>query len=81
VWIHSPDSSATIVYEEHNLIYAYGPLDCYTQILSERGFQQGNIELPFPHTHRYHDEFDETERQIIQNHAWRRTPLLPGVDD
>jgi hypothetical protein len=81
LWIHSLDSAASIVYDKHDLIYAYGPLDCYLQTLTERGLTEGEVELPFPHYHNYFEEFDSMETQIIAGHTWRRTPIVPGVDD
>lgn len=81
LWIHSLDSSATIIYDKHDLIYAYGPIDCYLNVLSKRGLGEGEVELPFPHYHNYFEEFDAVERQIISSHTWRRTPIVPGVDD
>lgn len=81
LWIHSVDSAATIIYDKHDLIYAYGPLDCYLQVLSDRGLVEGEVELPFPHYHNYFEEFDTLETEIVGNHSWRRTPIVPGVDD
>jgi len=81
LWIISHDSSATLVYDKHNLIYAYGPLDGYLEVLRRHGIEEGEFELPFPHYHNYFPEFDDQERAIIQGNRWRRTPIVPGVDD
>lgn len=81
LWIHSQDSSATLVYDKHDLIYAYGPLERYLTTLESFGLQEGDFELPFPHYHNYFPEFDAMERAIIQENRWARTPIVPGVDD
>ncbi|MBC8064428.1 MAG: hypothetical protein H7Y17_06340 [Chlorobia bacterium] len=81
LWIHSHDSTATLVYDKHDLIYAYGPLDCYLDVLEKNQLMAGQFELPFPHYHNYFPEFDETEKLIIASHEWKRTGILPGVDD
>jgi len=81
LWIHSSESETTLVYDKHDLIYAYGPLDCYLEVLARHGMNQGEFDLPFPHYHNYFPEFDSLERAIIENHTWKRTPIVPGVDD
>lgn len=81
LWIYSAESAATVVYDLHDLIYAYGPLDCYIQVLTEAGLKEGKVELPYPHMHNYFDEFDADEERLISSFAWKRTGLLPGVDD
>lgn len=81
IWIYSRESSATIVYDKHDLIYAYGPLDCYVKVLGLAGLNEGEFELPYPHMHNYFPEFDSEEERIISSHAWKRTGILPGVDD
>ncbi|HJP82066.1 MAG TPA: hypothetical protein VJ835_01050 [Fimbriimonadaceae bacterium] len=81
LWVSSHDRSATLVYDKHDLIYAYGPLDCYLGVLERNGVAEGEFELPFPHYHNYFPEFDEQERAIVGGNAWTRTPIVPGVDD
>ena len=78
LWLHSPDSDATLVWDRHDLIYAYGPLEQFRAVLKE-GFQQAEVDdLPFPHVHRYHAEYDEAERKILQHFQWSHSPLLEG---
>ncbi len=81
LWLHSQDSKATLVYDKHDQIYAFGPLECFLRVLNEHEIQEGNFELPFPHYHNYFPEFDKDEDRIINSHTWRRTGILPGVDD
>jgi len=81
LWICSQDSSATLVYDKHDLIYAYGPLVKFVEVLGRHGLEEGEFELPFPHYHNYFAEFDAKEREIIASHSWKRTGIVPGVDD
>lgn len=81
LWIYSHPSASTVVYDLHNLIYAYGPLNRYIEVLEQAGLREGDVELPFPHYHNYFEEFDADEERIIRSHSWKRTGLLPGVDD
>lgn len=34
-WLASPDGSATLVYDKHNVLYGYGPLDAFERVLEE----------------------------------------------
>ncbi len=81
LWIYSFTSAVTLVYDQHNLIYAYGPLEKYIQTLGEAGLTEGKVEIPFPHMHNYFREFDSEEERFIESFTWKRTDLLPGVDD
>lgn len=81
LWVYSQSSRGMLVYDLHNLIYAYGPLKAYIKVLEEAGMSKGKVELPFPHIHNYFPQFDEDEERLIQTYSWKRTDLLPGVDD
>ena len=76
-WIHSPPSRGTLVWDRHNILHAYGPLDCYRSNLQALGFMEGAVEVPVPHEHHYRDEFDADARALIDALDWRRTPLQP----
>ena len=36
IWIHSPESSATLVYDNHDVIYCYGPLEILITIFAKQ---------------------------------------------
>ena len=75
LWLHSKSDDTTVVYERHNLIYAYGPIDHYVHRLTQRGFQQRRFRIPVPHIHHYHPTYDEDERRIVNYFPWRHSPL------
>ena len=78
LWVHSPDSGATLVWDRHDLIYAYGPLDQFRAVLKE-SLQEAEVESPpCPHVHMYHAEYDDSERRLLRHFQWSRSPLLPG---
>jgi hypothetical protein len=81
LWIHSPSDNATIVWEKHNLIYAYGPQEQFVSALRAIGFTQGELTLDFPHTHYYRPEFDKDAAAALEFFEWNRTPLQPGDED
>lgn len=82
VWITaSPDGlhhGGQLVYDSHNLIYAYGPIASYRRILQQAGFGEAeSVTVPFPHSHSFVKEFDSEERRILNYWSWRHLPLAP----
>ena len=80
LWIASM-SGSFLVLDRHNLIHAYGNLDGIETMLTGQGFVPGKIGIPVPHSHHYHEEFDEHQLQVLAWTDWRRTDLRPGDDD
>lgn len=67
LWLHSPQSNATIAYDRHNLIYLYGFTDQQLDIMVQKGLQNKEFAIPFPHVHCYHAEFDMFESRLIND--------------
>ncbi len=80
VWVMSVPESSTLVYDQHNVIYAYGPLQEFTEILNESGLQRGTVRFPLPHSHNYNPENDDAEERLLQRWEWLESPLLPDDD-
>lgn len=80
LWLTSLPDRETIVYDNHDLIYAYGPLDAYRATLGRAGFTEGPIRIPAPHQHRYNVDFDAAEREVMHHWAWRLSDLQPYDD-
>jgi len=81
LWIGSVYSSELLVYDNHNIIYAYGPLPTYQAVAREFGLGEGELVMPYPHTHHYHAEFDASVPQLLNFTAWTHFPLQEGDDD
>lgn len=75
LWIYAPRQRATLVWDRHNLLYAYGPLECFAVELQSLGFEPGEPEVPAPHAHHYHAALDPLARQLIERFDWRFSPL------
>lgn len=43
LWVHSPSEHATVVLDRHNQLFAYGPLDRFTDVLLGFGYEQGEM--------------------------------------
>ncbi len=77
LWVYSPAQKATIVWDRHNLIHAYGPLDRYAAELRALGFTPGDPVIPSPHSHHYRQEMDALVQQVIARFDWIHSPLRP----
>ena len=78
LWVHSPADHATVVWDRHNLIHAYGRTDCVARTLRSIGFHEGEPIIPTPHTHYYHQAFDTDAKAVISYFPWVRSVLQPG---
>jgi hypothetical protein len=61
-WVGSTQDSGLVVLDEHDLLYAYGPLDEFEAILPDRGYKAGFPEVPVPHAHALDVELAEQLR-------------------
>lgn len=71
------EDRATIVWDRHDLLYAYGPLEKFTAILREAGFTDGVAAIPSPHVHTYHPEFHQDAAAVMKAFPWSTSPLRP----
>ncbi|WP_223789921.1 hypothetical protein [Marinicella meishanensis] len=80
LWVFSISNEGQFIYDNHNYIYAYGDLERLTSILKDKGFDEGEILIPTPHTHNYHVEFDDVEESLFNSIEWLYSPLLDSDD-
>lgn len=65
-----------LVYDLHNVLFAYGPLDQLARRLEELALRHTEaIELPFPHTHHYSERYDTDVEALLALYSWERSPL------
>jgi hypothetical protein len=76
-WIMAQPDYHSIIYDNHDILYAYGPLDEYRKILTSQGFSEGVFQFPAPHHHCYNVEFDQEEARILGYWDWEHFPLQP----
>lgn len=77
VWLHSADGSGTLVYDRHDLVYAYGALEDFEAVLRRRGYGEGRVSLDRPHAHHYHAACDGAVGELLGRWPWRRSELQP----
>ena len=75
LWIGSPAGEGTLVYDQHDVVFAYGPTDAYRQVLNRRGFAEQTFSYPDPHVHWYHAAFDPVEDELFAMWEWKQSPL------
>jgi hypothetical protein len=77
IWAHSAAEQATVVWDRHNQLFAYGPLAKFSSELNALGFTSGDASISFPHQHHYRAEFDADAQALLANWAWSYSPLRP----
>ena len=75
LWVLCAATKGTIVWDRHDLMYAYGPLERFIILLEQGGFREGWPTPPVPHMHCYNEEWDDAEREMLAYFDWRRTDL------
>jgi hypothetical protein len=78
LWIRSESGSAMLIYDRHDLIYGYGPVDEWKEILKQIGLIEvpsASIKIPDPHSHHYHASCDAEASPLLAYLEWHHTPL------
>lgn len=76
IWVASMGGSSQLIYDRHNVIYAYGPLREYEKVLLSRGLKKvDHVRFPSPHTHNYHAAFDRDEIDVLHYWCWKHSRL------
>jgi hypothetical protein len=77
-WIYSMTDGATLAWDRHNILHAYGPIAEFTSILRGLGFTTGEVNASFEHVHYYRPEFDEDAAEVLGYFSWAASPLKPS---
>jgi hypothetical protein len=78
IWIGSPTGDGLLVYDQHNVIFAYGDLSSYEHVLASRGLSQREFWFPSPHRHAYPSTNVRQEEELLRHFPWQRSPLQEG---
>jgi len=77
LWAHALGANATVVWDRHNLIYAYGASERFESALRKLGFEDGLPTVSFAHQHHYRAECDGAAAGLLEEFDWRYSPLQP----
>jgi hypothetical protein len=80
LWLHSPSENATVVWDRHNQLFAYGPLARFASELRALGFSEGGLPPLGAHQHHYRSECDDKATELLSFTTWRRSALRPEDD-
>ncbi|KAB1159745.1 hypothetical protein F7018_05400 [Tenacibaculum aiptasiae] len=75
IWIGTVENTGLLVYDQHNVIFAYGNVENYRNRLNKNKYKEQNFTFPVPHGHLYHEENDKYERSILKEFDWEIFPL------
>ena len=77
LWGRSASDQSTVVWDRHNLLFAYGALDRFASQLLSMGFQPGEARVPSPHQHYYRSDWDKDAAAVLAEFNWSYSPLRP----
>lgn len=80
LWLMDLSSHSQVIYDNHDIIYAYGNIEWYSQFLEARGFSRQDMHIACPHSHYYNPEFDRCEDDILKYWDWKHFPLQDQDD-
>ena len=75
LWVFSLPEGAQIIYDNHNVVYGYGPLDAFVKVAETWGLTQGEVRYPDPHAHHYNASFDAEHDRVMNYWEWLYFPL------
>lgn len=78
LWIGSPNSNDMLVYDQHNVIFAYGSLNAFESVLTSNQFRQQEFWFPSPHRHGYDPANARAEDELMAYFDWRYCELQCG---
>ena len=84
LWIRPVSGEGLLVYDRHNIIYAYGPIDKFIMRLETIGLAETKdqfLHYALPHVHHYHPEFDICQDRLLSEEKWIASPLRPGDEN
>ncbi len=80
LWLAAPPAGQ-LVFDRHEVIYAYGPLAEIVARLKEKTFAEVEmIRVPVPHSHHFHEALDGDEHEILAHWEWVPSELQETDD-
>jgi hypothetical protein len=78
VWIGSTANEGLLVYDQHNVIFAYGDVSSYEAVLASRDFTEREFWFPAPHCHSFPPPNVQQEEEVLSYFTWEKFPLQDG---
>jgi len=78
VWIMTGDCAERLIYDRHEMIFAYGPLEEFERTLAVAGYTPAKIKIPLLRNHHGQADLDPELDRLLDWWPWIRCPLWPG---
>jgi hypothetical protein len=78
VWIGSPNSPDLLIYDQHDVIFAYGNVGAFESVLRENGFTESEFWFPSPHVHSFDPANVNAEDELMAYFDWTYFELRDG---
>ena len=78
LWISSPHTHDLLIYDQHDVIFAYGSIDRFEKVLDQRDFRREEFWFPSPHTHSFPPSNVNSEDELMQYFDWQFFALQDG---
>lgn len=75
LWVSAPEANATLIYDKHNVIYAYGLLEEFAACLQKLGYTETDFDFPYPHAHNYLPASYGKVEELLHYWEWQQFPL------
>ncbi len=75
IWVASVNSGDLLVYDQHNVIFAYGNTKVFEKKLRELGFEEKEFWFPAPHVHQFPPANVNQEQEVLQYFNWHWSEL------
>ena len=80
LWFIDVPTDNRLIYDNHDLIYSYGNDQDVMSLLEAKGLVKGALRIPAPHEHRFNQEYDVAEDEIMAYFEWLPFPLQEEHD-
>ena len=80
LWLAAPPSGQ-LVFDRHEVIYAYGPIAEIVVRMKDKGFAEVDmIRVPVPHSHHFREDLDADEQAVLTHWDWMHSELQETDD-
>lgn len=80
LWVGNPKGSDLLIYDQHNIIFAYGDIAGYREVLAAENFREGTFSIPCPHSHSFDSSLTQFEDDLFSYFDWGYSELQDGDD-
>jgi hypothetical protein len=78
IWIASAISGDLLVYDQHDIVFAYGNIRTLEERLRTMGYREQEFWYPVPHFHAYPPANVRKEQELLEYYEWHWSELQEG---